>query len=67
MFVILGNMIVVIKNMEKKGWVLCYFCLNDKRVFLVSLIIEGEEVIKKVLLEYIKCVEDVFLVLIEIE
>ena len=62
-----GNMTVVIKTMEKKGWVLRHSCPNDKRAFLVSLTTEGEEVIKKALPEHIKRVEDAFSVLTETE
>ncbi|MCK1197181.1 MarR family transcriptional regulator [Streptococcus uberis] len=62
-----GNMTVVIKNMEKKGWVERIMCPNDKRSFLVSLTEEGERVIKKALPKHIERVEETFSVLTETE
>ena len=32
-----GNMTVVIRNMEKKGWVTRHTCPDDKRAYLVTL------------------------------
>lgn len=62
-----GNMTVVIKNMEKKGWVERIMCPNDKRAFLVSLTEEGEAVIKEALPKHIARVEETFSVLTEDE
>ena len=62
-----GNMTVVIKNMEKKGWVERIMCPNDKRSFLVSLTEEGERVIKETLPKHIERVEETFSVLTETE
>ncbi|WP_249630681.1 MarR family winged helix-turn-helix transcriptional regulator [Streptococcus uberis] len=62
-----GNMTVVIKNMEKKGWVERIMCPNDKRSFLVSLTEEGERVIKEALPKHIERVEETFSVLTETE
>lgn len=67
MLVTSGNMTVVIKNMEKKGWVERIMCPNDKRSFLVSLTEEGERVIKKALPKHIERVEETFSVLTETE
>ena len=36
-----GNMTVVIKNMEKKGWLTREACQTDKRAFEVDLTGEG--------------------------
>ncbi|AGM98111.1 MarR family winged helix-turn-helix transcriptional regulator [Streptococcus iniae] len=62
-----GNMTVVIKNMEKKGWVLRHTCPNDKRAFLVSLTANGKAVIEKALPSHIHRVEESFSVLTEAE
>ncbi|KHD44739.1 MarR family winged helix-turn-helix transcriptional regulator [Streptococcus hongkongensis] len=62
-----GNMTVVIKNMEKKGWVERISCPNDKRSFLVSLTQEGRSVIDKALPNHIAFVEEAFSVLTEEE
>ncbi|CAM4096463.1 MarR family transcriptional regulator [Streptococcus penaeicida] len=62
-----GNMTVVIKNMEKKGWVERIMCPNDKRSFLVSLTEDGKAVIEKALPEHIRRVEETFSVLTEAE
>lgn len=62
-----GNMTVVIKNMEKKGWVERIMCPNDKRSFLVSLTEDGKAVIDKALPQHISRVEETFSVLTEAE
>lgn len=62
-----GNMTVVIKNMEKKGWIERIMCPNDKRSFLVSLTEEGKAVIERALPRHIEIVEDTFSVLTEAE
>ncbi|MGT2959196.1 MarR family transcriptional regulator [Streptococcus bovimastitidis] len=62
-----GNMTVVIKNMEKKGWVERIMCPNDKRSFLVSLTEDGKAVIEKALPQHISRVEETFSVLTEAE
>lgn len=62
-----GNMTVVIKNMEKKGWVERISCPNDKRSFLVSLTEDGQAVIEKALPSHIGYVEEAFSVLTEDE
>lgn len=58
-----GNMTVVIKNMEKKGWVTRLVCPSDKRAYLVSLTDKGKTIIEKALPEHIQQVEDIFSVL----
>ena len=40
-----GNMTVVIKNMEKKGWLTREACQTDKRAFEVDLTDEGRRII----------------------
>ena len=39
-----GNMTVVIKNMEKKGWLTREACQTDKRAFEVDLTDEGRHI-----------------------
>lgn len=41
-----GNMTVVIKNMEKKGWLIRKACQTDKRAFEIDLTDEGRRIIK---------------------
>ena len=62
-----GNMTVVIKNMENKGWVTRVTCPTDKRAYLVSLTEEGESLIKKALPKHIAAVGETFSVLTESE
>lgn len=47
-----GNMTVVIKNMEQKGWIYRHKSLADKRVFLVGLTREGEKLFENLLPEH---------------
>lgn len=58
-----GNMTVVIKNMEKKGWINKTACPNDKRVFWIDLTDQGREVIAAALPAHIEKVEETFAVL----
>lgn len=58
-----GNMTVVIKNMEKKGWVTRQVCPNDGRAFWIDLTEQGKAVISKALPAHLDKVEDVFAVL----
>lgn len=58
-----GNMTVVIKNMEKKGWINKIACPNDKRVFWIDLTDQGREVIAAALPAHIEKVEETFAVL----
>ena len=44
-----GNMTVVIKNMEKNGWVTRMTCPTDKRAYLVTLTEAGRDLIQKAL------------------
>ncbi|MGT2933576.1 MarR family winged helix-turn-helix transcriptional regulator [Streptococcus catagoni] len=62
-----GNMTVVIKNMEKKGWIKRHTCPNDKRAFLVTLTDQGQAIIDKALPDHIARVEEAFSVLTEEE
>ena len=41
-----GNMTVVIKNMEKKGWLIRKACQTDKRAFEIDLTDEGRRIIQ---------------------
>ncbi|MFC5630285.1 MULTISPECIES: MarR family winged helix-turn-helix transcriptional regulator [Streptococcus] len=58
-----GNMTVVIKNMEKKGWINKTACPNDKRAFWIDLTDQGREVIAAALPAHIDKVEETFAVL----
>ncbi|MFS1664370.1 MarR family winged helix-turn-helix transcriptional regulator [Streptococcus sp. zg-JUN1979] len=58
-----GNMTLVIKNMEKKGWVTRVTCPSDARAFTISLTKEGEDLIEKALPAHIALVEEAFDVL----
>lgn len=58
-----GNMTVVIRNMEKKGWVTRTTCPNDKRAYLVTLTEEGRQVIERALPHHITKIEETFAVL----
>lgn len=62
-----GNMTVVIKNMEKNGWVTRTTCPTDKRAYLVTLTEAGRDLIQKALPVHIVAVEETFSVLTEEE
>ncbi len=62
-----GNMTVVIRNMEKKGWVTRTTCPNDKRAYLVALTEQGCQVIEHALPLHIAKIEEVFTVLTDEE
>lgn len=62
-----GNMTVVIKNMEKNGWVTRMTCPTDKRAYLVTLTEAGRDLIQKALPAHIVVVEETFSVLTEEE
>lgn len=62
-----GNMTVVIKNMEKNGWVTRTTCPTDKRAYLVTLTEAGRDLIQKALPAHIVAVEETFSVLTEKE
>ena len=48
-----GNMTVVIKNMERDGWISRSFDPNDRRSFLIQLTDQGQKKIEAVLPEHI--------------
>ena len=62
-----GNMTVVIKNMEKNGWVTRTTCPTDKRAYLVTLTEAGRDLIQKAWPAHIVAVEETFSVLTEEE
>ena len=62
-----GNMTVVIRNMEKKGWVTRHTCPDDKRAYLVALTDAGRQVIERALPLHIEKIQDTFSVLTEEE
>lgn len=47
-----GNITVVIKNMEQKGWLYKKTCPTDKRAFLVGLTDEGKKLFETLLPEH---------------
>ena len=47
-----GNITVVIKNMEQKGWLYKKPCPTDKRAFLVGLTDEGKKLFETLLPEH---------------
>ena len=47
-----GNITVVIKNMEQKGWLYKKSCPTDKRAFLVGLTDEGKKLFETLLPEH---------------
>lgn len=47
-----GNITVVIKNMEQKGWLYKKACPTDKRSFLVGLTDEGKKLFETLLPEH---------------
>lgn len=58
-----GNITVVVKNMEQKGWIYKKTSLTDKRAFLVGLTKEGEKLFEKLLPNHRKEIENVYNVL----
>lgn len=62
-----GNMTVVIRNMEKKGWITRRTCPSDKRACLLTLTDAGCQVIEHALPLHIEKIEETFSVLTEEE
>lgn len=62
-----GNMTVVLKNMEKKGWVYRRPCPEDKRASLIGLTEVGRDLISRVLPGHLDRVEEAMSVLTEEE
>lgn len=62
-----GNMTVVLKNMERNGWISRCQDAKDKRACLIQLTPEGKALIETILPEHIKRVEALFSVLTETE
>ena len=58
-----GNMTVVIKNMEKKGWLTREACQTDKRAFEVDLTDEGRRIIQAAIPPHQRAIEETFSVL----
>lgn len=58
-----GNMTVVIKNMEKKGWLIREACPVDKRAFEVDLTDEGRRIIQAAIPPHQRAIEKTFSVL----
>ena len=58
-----GNMTVVIKNMERHGWVKRQKAPDDARAFVVSLTAQGRALVEKILPEHEANVADIFSVL----
>lgn len=51
-----GNMTLVLKNMEQKGWIVRQQCPHDKRAFLIDLTDQGRALIARVLPEHLASV-----------
>ena len=51
-----GNMTLVLKNMEKKGWIVRQKSPEDKRAFLIDLTDEGRDLFEKVLPQHLDSV-----------
>ncbi|RRD39338.1 MarR family transcriptional regulator [Leptotrichia sp. OH3620_COT-345] len=62
-----GNMTVVIKNMERNGWIYRNIDKKDKRSFVVGLTEQGKNILKVVFPEHVKSVETAFNVLTDEE
>ncbi|EHJ55903.1 hypothetical protein HMPREF9318_01858 [Streptococcus urinalis FB127-CNA-2] len=62
-----GNMTVVLRNMERNGWIFKQKCREDKRAFIVGLTQEGRQLIEVILPKHIKRVEESFSVLTQEE
>lgn len=58
-----GNMTVVLKNMEKKGWIYRRTCPDDKRASLIGLTELGRQLIARALPEHLERVEEAMSVL----
>ena len=58
-----GNMTVVIRNMEKKGWLTREACQTDKRAFEVDLTDEGRRIIQAAIPPHQRAIEETFSVL----
>lgn len=53
-----GNMTVVLKNMEKKGWISRKTCPTDKRASLITLTAKGREVLEAILPQHLEQVRE---------
>lgn len=62
-----GNMTVVLKNMEKKGWIYRRPCPEDKRASLIGLTEPGRALIAEALPEHLERVDEAMSVLTEAE
>ena len=62
-----GNMTVVLRNMERNGWISRGKDDKDKRAYLVELTDQGRALIEDALPKHIKRVEQAFSVLTEAE
>ncbi|EHI70905.1 MarR family winged helix-turn-helix transcriptional regulator [Streptococcus ictaluri] len=62
-----GNMTVVLRNMERNGWISRCKDESDKRAYVVTLTEEGNRLIESVLPKHIARVEEAFAVLTEEE
>lgn len=55
-----GNMTVVLKNMEAKGWIYRRRETNDKRAFRIGLTADGKKLISQILPHHIEHIEAAF-------
>lgn len=62
-----GNITVVIKNMEQKGWLYKKTCPTDKRAFLVGLTDEGKKLFETLLPEHRNEIKNTYSILLSEE
>lgn len=62
-----GNMTVVLKNMERNGWIYRRRDDKDKRAYVIGLTSDGRQLLETVLPEHIARVEESFSVMTETE
>jgi len=60
-----GNMTVVIKNMERDGWIVRTCDPNDRRAFLIGLTEQGRAKIEAALPDHIKNIQQALSILEE--
>ena len=60
-----GNMTVVIKNMERDGWIVRTCDPNDRRAFLIGLTKQGRAKIEAALPDHIKNIQQALSILEE--
>ncbi|MGT2930442.1 MarR family winged helix-turn-helix transcriptional regulator [Streptococcus dentasini] len=62
-----GNMTIVIKNMEKSGWIRREASKRDGRAYIIHLTKKGRRIIERALPAHIEAVEETFSILTQEE